>query len=378
MRAALSHTRQGPAVTLRRGPGNDVTPSYSRRTGRHGLSWNPVQAKLTVGPVDDPLEREADRVADAVVSGQAAPGAIQRKCAECEEDEQRAMRKAAGPVPLAVAALPNLGGGVPLPASVRAAMEPRFGRSFADVRVHTDADAAASATALNARAYVLGSDIAFAPGECRPYVRDGQRLLAHELAHFCQQDARASLVARRQPNMPGPAPSLGQFTLEVDERGRLDVRAAGPQETPVVSSPTIGLRRDREGRFHLLVGGKDKVVSVDEIPRLIRGAIGGQGSGSAKQPRLRVPTCSQLRLWGGAERAPGFKTYDQYVQYRRLWHSQAAPLGGEVWVELSPPFYEALIELCIAQQLELTVPEEEPAELQDAPERTLPPGIEYA
>src|SRR4051812_16486979 len=161
-----------------------------------------IQPKFIVGQIDDPLEREADRVAEAVVSGRAAPSTLQRKCAACENEEERAMRKAAGPGLVAdatpAAAVPSLGAGTPLPATVRATMEPRFGWSFADVRIHTGAEAAASATALNAHAYTLGSDIAFAPGQYRPYDRDGQRLLAHELVHVVQQ--RDSKIIRRQPS----------------------------------------------------------------------------------------------------------------------------------------------------------------------------------
>src|SRR6188508_2481382 len=64
----------------------------------------PVRAKLRVGPVDDPLEREADRVADAVIAGRPTgaigalpPDTAQRKCAECDaEEEKPVQRKCAG------------------------------------------------------------------------------------------------------------------------------------------------------------------------------------------------------------------------------------------------------------------------------------------
>src|SRR6185369_13207721 len=42
---------------------------------------------------------------------------------------------------------------------------PRFGQDFAGVRVHTDARAAESARALNARAYTVGRDVVFAQGQ---------------------------------------------------------------------------------------------------------------------------------------------------------------------------------------------------------------------
>jgi hypothetical protein len=62
-------------------------------------------------------------------------------------------------------------------------MEGRFGRDFGHVRLHTDADAGASALALGASAYTVGRDIVFSPGAYQPNSSSGQQLLAHELAH---------------------------------------------------------------------------------------------------------------------------------------------------------------------------------------------------
>lgn len=52
-----------------------------------------IQAKLVVGQINDPLEHEADRVADEVMRIPeplitAAPPQISRKCATCEEEEE--------------------------------------------------------------------------------------------------------------------------------------------------------------------------------------------------------------------------------------------------------------------------------------------------
>ena len=72
--------------------------------------------------------------------------------------------------------------------SARGFMEPRFGRNFGGVRVHTDAEAAESARQLRARAYTHGDHIVFGAGEYAPGTDAGRRLLAHELAHVVQQD----------------------------------------------------------------------------------------------------------------------------------------------------------------------------------------------
>jgi hypothetical protein len=54
-----------------------------------------IQAKLAVGAVDDPLEHEADRVADQVMRMRGpmrpiatAPPQLSRKCATCVDDEK--------------------------------------------------------------------------------------------------------------------------------------------------------------------------------------------------------------------------------------------------------------------------------------------------
>ena len=69
----------------------------------------------------------------------------------------------------------------------RTYFEPRFGHDFSKVRVHTDARAAESAEAVNARAYTMGQDIVFGVGQYAPETTEGKRLLAHELTHVVQQ-----------------------------------------------------------------------------------------------------------------------------------------------------------------------------------------------
>ncbi|MGD0594117.1 MAG: DUF4157 domain-containing protein [Acidimicrobiales bacterium] len=78
-------------------------------------------------------------------------------------------------------------GGAPLEPGVRSAMEAGLGADFGDVRVHTDAPAAASARSVQARAYTVGNDVVFGEGAYRPDSHDGQRTLAHELSHVIQQ-----------------------------------------------------------------------------------------------------------------------------------------------------------------------------------------------
>ncbi|MCY1078692.1 eCIS core domain-containing protein [Archangium lansingense] len=80
--------------------------------------------------------------------------------------------------------------GEPLPDETRHFFEPRFGHSFADVRVFADDTAAAAARAAEANAFTLGRSIVFGAGQWAPGTDTGRQLLAHELAHVVQQQAR--------------------------------------------------------------------------------------------------------------------------------------------------------------------------------------------
>jgi hypothetical protein len=102
-------------------------------------------AKLTINLPGNQDEQEADRVADKVM-------------------------------------------GLPEPHKDTTASDQRyFSQDFSRVRIHTDAKAAESARAVNARAYTVGHDIVFGAGQYVPGTSEGRRLIAHELTHVVQQ-----------------------------------------------------------------------------------------------------------------------------------------------------------------------------------------------
>jgi hypothetical protein len=142
-------------------------------------------------------------------------GVLRRKCSACEssrdesadEESEGVVRRAPDasapqhdltgvPVDRGLLASP----GQPLGNDVRALLEPGFGRSLGDVRVRADTAAAHAADALHARAFTIGSSIWFGAGEYRPDTGDGQRLLAHEVAHTVQQ-ASASGIGGAQAKL---------------------------------------------------------------------------------------------------------------------------------------------------------------------------------
>jgi hypothetical protein len=180
-----------------------------------------LQPKLTVGPANDKYENEADRVADQVVNSTnqnlsnptttSATIPIQRMCADCEE-ENNVQRKEASigsevqrqPFDLHEAEAGTdvdavtRSAGRELDPSTRSFMESRFKRDFSQVKVHTNSQAAASAKAINAKAYTSGNNIVFAEGQYQPRNQSGRHLLAHELTHTIQQgnQSNASSIQR--------------------------------------------------------------------------------------------------------------------------------------------------------------------------------------
>jgi hypothetical protein len=89
----------------------------------------------------------------------------------------------------------QLGGGARIESGLRGRMESAFGTDFGRVRFHNDAAAARTSRNVNARAFTIGHDVAFAAGEYQPGTLIGDALIAHELAHVVQQDGRPEAPA---------------------------------------------------------------------------------------------------------------------------------------------------------------------------------------
>lgn len=155
-----------------------------------------VQPKLMIGAPNDRYEQEADRVAAQVVRRmQAPPVAAPEAMAEEPTVQRQPVVQAAGGITGGVEASPEVtaginaarGSGQPLNGQVRVSMEQAFGADFSGVRVHTDSRADGLNTALGAKAFTNRQDLFFKWGEYQPRNRDGQGLIAHELAHVVQQ-----------------------------------------------------------------------------------------------------------------------------------------------------------------------------------------------
>lgn len=166
---AAGERRSAPKTTAPTGRPDSGLAALQHTAGNQAVTAL-IQTRLQVGGTDDPLEREADRVATRVVAGADAEGG------EVDGATDASIRQATGR-------------GRPLDADVQRTMEAGFGVDFSAVTVHDDAGADRLNRSLGARAFTTGSDIFFRQGEFSPQTPSGRELLAHELTHVVQQGA---------------------------------------------------------------------------------------------------------------------------------------------------------------------------------------------
>jgi GH24 family phage-related lysozyme (muramidase) len=162
-----------------------------------------LQRKLAIGASNDPLEQEADRVADQVLATPAHP--------VVDRAPPRIQRFAGQPTGQADTAPASVhrtlaSAGKPLELTLRHDMEQRFGYDFGRVRVHSGAAAEQSALDVNANAYTVGHDVVFGSGRFAPETHQGRRLIAHELTHVVQQSGSDEIRIRQGNEQRGLSP----------------------------------------------------------------------------------------------------------------------------------------------------------------------------
>ena len=178
-----------------------------------------IQAKLTISRPRDEYEEEADRVAEQVMR---MPAPERQRAFACSDGErpksetrhpgqeklslqpEHAAENASQPSttpPLVQKILHSPG--QPMDQSARSYFEPRFGHDFGQVRVHSGRQADQAAHSINARAFTTGSHIVLGSAQHAPESREGQQLLAHELAHVIQQSGGSAIRGSGSPRHQG-------------------------------------------------------------------------------------------------------------------------------------------------------------------------------
>jgi hypothetical protein len=306
-RAVLSKTLQRTLGNARLGRMAEPPPTASGVAATNGKK-RPIQTQLTVGPANDPFEREADVAASRIAAGQqvqrisrlsgsgmasahrkcaacgkemeqepAAGGSAQRKCTACEEEKKaqrqpkrqprdwtpESEKKRTAPVQTKAAgttsrepgldteraerAMVRSGPGSPLAPAMRTKMEEGFDADFSGVRVHTGAAADEASRAVNASAFTRGSDIYLARGESAA----DHGLMAHELTHTVQQEGKQLRRARTQAQegaAKGGAPEWEKGPLNflsTAQQSRVERKPTGQSEEPRVAPPETSLTDQR-------------------------------------------------------------------------------------------------------------------------------------
>jgi hypothetical protein len=205
----------------------------------------PVQPKLVVGQPNDPLEQEADRVAERVQSGshQSAQttsteaDSVQRKCAKCEEKVQA---KSLGTIAASSSSLPLPDAGSALSKEVRSRVEPILGADLSHVRVHNSPSAQATAKDLNATAFTHKNHIWLGANQSPNDIA----LLSHEATHVVQQTGHENESPLVQRVVVDPAVEDGaevqrRLRQRIDEAlgTRSPTPAPAPNNTPNAATP---------------------------------------------------------------------------------------------------------------------------------------------
>ena len=271
-----------------------------------------LQAKLSIGTSDDPLEREADRVADQVIraSGSAeighSPPRIQRFSGQ--SNGQGSIAPASVDRALA-------GTGKPMGRKLRREMEQHFGHDFSKVRLHTDSLAEQSANEINARAYTVGQKIVFGKGEFASHKSEGRRLIAHELTHVVQQSSVSTNPTLRRAN-----PDAVNRTMSLSS-----VVGSGVQFFPTnIVDTVVGPVSVRGGLLSSRASRLNVIVAENLTPRLL-----------ARQILPLWTTATPFTPPGGAASVPltaiddetlakGLLVYNQYylpVPAMRRWQA---------------------------------------------------------
>jgi len=162
-RAEPNEPRKAPAQNEAGSPHLRPDGEWSRLRQLGNMAALGIQPKLRVNQPDDAYEREADRIADAVV-GMNAPPTDTQGASKPARPQIRANnsigatnivnRQGTSGNTNDVApqvenyVRPTLGGGRALTPTERNFFEPRMGADFSQVRIHEDSDAATSATGL--------------------------------------------------------------------------------------------------------------------------------------------------------------------------------------------------------------------------------------
>ncbi len=242
----------------------------------------------------------------------------------------------------------QLGPGRGINGGVRSRMESAFGMGFGQVHVHTDAMAAELASGLNARAFTIGGDIAFARGEYQPGTLIGDALIAHELAHTMQQSGgNTNLQSQGKGNEVS-----GAFEEEADRSAVSAVLSMWPEVKESLHGPTAHVLPRLRSGLRLQACTSEHQKEVKRLAKVQHGflkkkakekeeeekkaAIEAQKKAGVKNPRLPAPKVTTGEVLKEEVKKRAFATHPAHKWLslspaaQAKWHLRASAAWSKV------------------------------------------------
>ncbi len=132
----------------------------------------------------------------------------------------------------------------------------------------------------------------------------------------------------------GLNPNLGILRFAVTDDGSVSLVLTSPspgKSSPI--KPSIGVSRDKTGRFHFLMGNDQSVFEPAMLPTEIRKLLRAQPN--SKDASMKLPPCGILKNEKG-----GFRTFQEYShQQQKTDIPYREPLP-----KLTPDIYRLLVD----------------------------------
>lgn len=222
---------------------NGNTSSIRESIGNHTvqkiIKSGMIQPKLKISYLNDPYEREADRISEQIMQVPISDGEdeevyfysdydkkIQRKLFPYKINEKKQNEKlkiskkhrsSIKNLEIPEKIIHEINGvhsGKPLDGNTKQFMESRFNHDFSNVRIHDDSKANELASVFNARAFTKGNHIFFGRNESS----SNKHLMAHELTHVVQQNSGTYSFQLIQPNLISPTLLQETSEKEADDK----------------------------------------------------------------------------------------------------------------------------------------------------------------
>ncbi len=249
-----------------------------------------------------------------------------------------------------------------------ASMGSSFGFDFSGVRIFDDANAAGAARDLQARAFTVGDQIVFGPGQFDPHSTQGQQLLTHELTHVVQNtragatgdvddsatvsepsdasEREAEHVAAQATSAPSTvsdaAPATVQRFLDSDDfwgtKGLLGDKWGGVADAGIATAwdvagviPGVGTASGLVGAG--IDGAKSLVMSGEGLADTAMGNLDQADKdmkGASRFAQDMVPdAASAIPIWGTGQNAVQ-GLWDGASAIDRATGGEQAPLSGDI------------------------------------------------